>query len=329
LIAARPPSSSRLIACVLVGALLALPPPAGAETPEQTARERFKQGAEAYARRDYRAAAVAFEGAQAALPAGATIYNAALAWLAAGEPVRAGNDFAAALTLGGLSDAQSIDASQRLEAIDKDVGHIDVAGPAGSHVAVDGLSDTAVPARIRTLPGDHYVTLTRSDGTSETRRTHVGHGASDLVDFGAAPPPPAPPPAAPAAPPASPSPTPTEQPAPPAPEAPAASGGSSALRTVGWVGLGTGVALSGVAIGLGVAGLDARNLFVKGGDHDQSLHDRAIAMRTGTNVAWVGAGVIGATGIVLLIVAPRRHAENTAPVDVTLGPSGISLAGRF
>jgi hypothetical protein len=100
------------------------------------------------------------------------------------------------------------------------------------------------------------------------------------------------------------------------------------LRIVGWVGLGTGVALSGAAIGLGVAGLDARNQFVSGGDHDQSLHDRAIAMRTWTNVAWVGAGVIGATGVLLLILAPRRHTEEVAPA-VSFGPSGISLAGRF
>jgi hypothetical protein len=305
---------------------------ARADSPQAIAMDRFKQGAEAYARKDYRAAAIAFESAQAAIPAGATIYNAALAWVAASEPLRAGNDFAAALELGGLSAAQSVDAFQRLEAIDKELGHLEVVGPTGSRIAVDGAGEMPVPARVRVLAAEHYISVTRPDGTTDTRRVRVARGASARVDFAptAAPPAPEvrqeppPPPAPPLAPP-----TPQEPAAPPPPE-PASASTSSIQRTLGWVGMGAGVAASGVAVALGVVGVNAKNDFVSRGEHDQGLHDQAIAMRTGANVTWVTAGVLAAGGLVLFLTSPKHpaHEEGTA-TTVSLGPTGLTIAGRF
>jgi hypothetical protein len=325
---------------MLAGALtvlgLSVGPSAQADTPEAIAMDRFKQGAEAYARKDYRAAAIAFESAQAAVPAGATIYNAALAWLAAGEPLRAGNDFAAALELGGLSAAQSVDAAQRLEGLDKEVGHLEIVGPPGARVAVDGIGEMPVPARVRVLAGEHYISTTRTDGGTDTRRIRLARGASARVDFAqpsAAPPEPRP---EPAPPPLAPPPT---QPAPPAPPPPtpeppagdAEGTGWPLQRTLGVVGLGAGVAASGVAIALGVVGVNAKNSFVSGGDHDQGLHDQAISMRTGANVAWVTAGVLGAGGLVLLLTSFKHAAphEDSGGAAVSVGPTGFTFTRRF
>jgi hypothetical protein len=94
--------------------------------------------------------------------------------------------------------------------------------------------------------------------------------------------------------------------------------------------MGAGVAASGIAITLGVVGVNAKNNFVSGGDHDQGLHDRAVAMRTGANVTWVAAGLLAAGGLVLFLTAPRHAAhEDGSGATVSVGPTGLTVAGRF
>ncbi len=296
---------------------------AWAQSPEEVATDRFKQAVEAYARKDFRAAAIAFESAEAAVPAGATAYNAALAWVAAGEPVHAANDFAAAIELGRLTAVQVVDAGQRLEALEKEVGHLDIMGPPAARAAVDGVGEVPLPSHVRVAPGPHSVSMTRADGSTDVRRVHVARGASARIDF-VQPPAPEPPVTPPVV--AAPPPPLARESAPPPPSRPPA----FPQRTLGWSGLGAGVGLSVTAIVLGVVGLNAKNDFVTGGDHDQSLHDRAVTLRTLTNVCWVGAGLIGAGGVVLLVTAPKAAAsESKAGATLRVGATGLTFAGSF
>jgi hypothetical protein len=84
---------------------------------------------------------------------------------------------------------------------------------------------------------------------------------------------------------------------------------STATKTAGFVLLGTSALAAGAAIYLGVSALSARDEFVESGETDREAHDRAATLRTLTNVAWVGAGVLAATGGVLVLVTPSQSAS--------------------
>jgi hypothetical protein len=290
---------------------------ARADEKEEVATESFKRASEAYAHKEYRAAALAFEAAHQVLPAGATIYNAALSWLAAGEDLRAARDLKEAVTIGGLDPGQSADARERLAVVDRRLGHVEVIAPSGASVAIDGRDPAATPVKTRVAPGVHQLRATLADGTSVSRTVTIAAGATERVDFNALPQ-------------APPSPV-----APVAPEAPdkAAPGGGNTQRTLGWVGIASGAALSGLAIGLGAVGYGALQDF-ESNPSSQALHDKAVSFRTGEAVAWVGAGVVGITGVVLLLTShgSSSHAEPSAggrAATVSIGPTGAWVSGRF
>src|SRR3954469_25885762 len=98
-----------LAACLLATAWAT---PARAD--EATAEKRFQDGSAAFARRDYRAAALAFEGAFEQAPSGAAMYNAAQAWALVGDGARTADAFEAAVTAGGLEATQLKTATARL-----------------------------------------------------------------------------------------------------------------------------------------------------------------------------------------------------------------------
>jgi hypothetical protein len=113
----------------------------------------------------------------------------------------------------------------------------------------------------------------------------------------------------------------------PPPEEPPPAGqpqpGLDPLVATGAVALGLGAAAGGVAIGLGVHTLSLRDAFDASGRRDRALHDEAVGFRTGTNLAWAGAGVLVATGVVLLVVSAASSGET----DASLEPG--SLTFRF
>ena len=79
---------------------------------------------------------------------------------------------------------------------------------------------------------------------------------------------------------------------------------SSAQKTWGWIALGAGVVLAGTAVFLGTRTLSARDDYEAHGGTSQSKYDKAVALRTWTNVAAGGALVAGGLGTVLLLTAP-------------------------
>jgi len=81
------------------------------------------------------------------------------------------------------------------------------------------------------------------------------------------------------------------------------------------------------AIGVGVAGLSARDEFVEGGRTDPGLRDDAVRMRDTANALWgvaAGAVVVGA----LLVVIPPLGGDDEAKTEpavarLRVGPSGV------
>lgn len=283
---------------------------------DRQASEFFRAGEASYARGDFPAAARSFEEAHRRAPHAATLYNAGLAWELAKQPPRAADDYEAALKLGGLSASQAADATTRLGALERGLGHINVLAPRGGTISVAHLDQAPIPLVVHVAPGEHEVRIHRRSGPDETSRVAVAVGRSSDVTFSEEPPSP---------------PTVTAIAA-GATDAPAGPPAPRHRRAWGWAALGTSVGLGGVAIYLGVQALSARDTYNASDYTDLDAYDRAASLRTWTNVFWVGAGLAAATGVVLLLgdnTQDAASAPNQQRVSLGVYPGGASLTTTF
>lgn len=303
----------------LLCSLVLIAPPALAED-KKGAAESFRTGAAAYAKKDYRAAALSFEMAHKLSPAAAALYNAGIAWDDAKEPARAADALEAAfLAPGELDDKQRADSLARLARLRKGLGRLSVTGEGALRFSVEHAERRAPPAKVFLPPGEHVV-LVEVGASAGKRSVTITAGKETALELsGAEAPKPAP------------GPSPSDPPAAPPPaERPKADEGGGLSAQAG-VGIAFGaLALGGgaAAIGLGVAALGARDEFVASGNADAAAHDRADALRLGTNVAWAAAGAMAITSAVLLATAPwgKRAPKKTG---LRLVPTATGLAGRF
>jgi tetratricopeptide (TPR) repeat protein len=294
--------------CLALAVSLAASAVSGAEPPSQAGRE-FDRGAAAAARGDYLDAAAAFMRAYELAPHAAALYNAALAWQAAGDRPRAADAYERALRMDGLASAQAKDARNRLEALERTLARLDVSGPQGTAVSVAHAERTPTPAQIHVEPGEYAMHVWFADGRTELKQVKARIGSIELRLE---------PPQEPA---------PSASTVPPKIEQPVASGSTS--RTLGWVALGTGVALGGVTAWLGVTALDARDQYNDSGRTDRDAYDRAGSYRTWTNVALAGAVVLGATGLVLLLKPASKQPSQVGTLRVGAGPASFSVSAQF
>ncbi len=291
--------------------LLALTCARSATADEDAARELFRSGRAAYERGDFLAAAHAFEQAHAEHRTAAALYNAGLSWPAARRLARAAERYEQALAAGDLEPELSEQARRLLAEIEPELGVITVEASGGS-VSVGDTTNAPVPARIRVTPGKHELRLRREDGSELVRRVEVRAGDTARVVFES------PPPAV----------APRIGREPPAARADAPEPATSTQAVLGWTSLGVALAASGAAIYLGTRAVSARDAWVDSGLNDRDDYDRAVALRTWTNVAWAGAGVFGVTGIVLLLT---DGGDARPRAGVTIAPDGAraSYSGRF
>jgi tetratricopeptide (TPR) repeat protein len=259
------------------------------------ARDRFLEAKAAHERGEFEKAARLFEEAYRISPQAAVKFNAGISWDRGGDHGRAADAYEAALDMGGLQEQEAVEARERLGALKRELGYLSVDEPVGGVVSVAHVERATVPVRLHVMPGSYPVRV-ENGGRSVEQDVRVGAGevVNVRLQFGEPPPAaaavPATKPAA--APPAT---TPGERPAPHR---------SSAPTVWGWIGIGGGVALSGLAIFLGVQALDEKKTFDDSHHTDVGAHDRAAALRTWSNVAWGGAAVSGGTGLYLLFLTP-------------------------
>lgn len=293
---------------LVVWLALLLPGAAGADDDVESAAEMFAAAEKAYQQGDFRAAAEGFEASHELAPHGAALYNAAMAWLAAKERARAADAFAAARKLEGLSDEQNETSLAKLSELRSELGRVAVGGPEGTMVWLEHAEGVPTPALVHVEPGRYEVRAQLPSGEEPSKTVRVAAGGLVTISF--APP----------------------EKEPDEPKRPAQpTEGPSALPVVGWVAVGTAVALTGVAIGLGVAALDARDEYNASGFYDRAAYDRADDLRTATNVCWALAGITAATGAVLLVVAySGNEAEDpAAAAELRLVAGGVRLTGRW
>jgi hypothetical protein len=279
-----------------------------ASADKETAAAHFKEGAAAYAKSDYRTAAGLFERAYTEAPRGAAIYNAGLAWEAAGEVARAADAYAKALGSSDLDTRSAEGARARLESIEQRVGWVDLSAFDGT-VSVGHVEGARPPIKVHLTPGTYRVRALSSRGTSQERSVTVSPAVGSTVALDADPPP-APPTVAAAM---------REAPAPPRRD-------PTVPRSAGFVLLGCAGAASVAAGVLGLSALSAKDDFDASGHRDADARERASTQRTWTNIAWVGAALLGGSGVYILVAQPRARSRK---VTAMLGPRGLAFSTRF
>ncbi|MBN1605358.1 MAG: hypothetical protein JW940_01935 [Polyangiaceae bacterium] len=302
-----------LVRCTILLGVLALVLTATgvcrADGSTSAAAELFEAASAASARGDHVAAAAAFEQAYRSAPRGATAFNAAVSWEAANQPERAADAYALAMKHDDLAPDARQTAQARLIALRSVLGYVVILAPAGARIDIARVRGAASPVALYVRPGVHTVVLRDARGVRLTRAISLTAGEILNLDLRTA--------AAPAPPPAS---------EPAHPHEPTEAHHSTSWRTLGFVALGAAVALAGTATYLGVSALDARDEFVSSGKTSRSAHDRAASLRTWTNVAWAGSGVMAATAGVLIFLAPTH---DDARASRSRWQAGIGWTRRF
>lgn len=292
-----------VLAWLLTLATWSVPSFAADPTPTNStnlARQRFQEATQAYQEGRYAAAASLFEAADRLVPhsdslskkfAASTRYNAAAAWDQAGEEARAATGYESAISLETLDPGRLEQAEERLTDLRRSLGRVHVRQPLGAFITVDHLQRAPVPTDFYLRPGTYDIAVEYKGTDSATNAVVVAGREQDVtLELPASTLPPAlPPPEPPVVPP--------ELPPPPADT-------GATQKTLGWIGVGAGVALSGAAIVFGLKALSARDEFDKSNHTNADARGEAADLRLASNVLWGGATLAGATGLVLLLTAP-------------------------
>ncbi len=299
--ARRQSSAVFFTACLAVQAIASS---AAAADYDGEATRAFLAGAAAFKQGDYLAAAAEFERADRIAPHPKPRYNAAIAWLRAGNDLRAATTFDAVLRDPATDAGKRGEASEQLRALDRRVPPVDVVGPAGSVVLFEG-SEQSPPVRLRAAAGEHRISLRYSSGRLAERVIRFEPSVTRTLDFLAG------------------LDAPTRVVVVRTSAAPAPPLLRRKVWTPGFVAAGVALASGGLAVVLGTQALAARDDFEDSQRRDADARARAAAYRTWTNAAWVGAGAFAVASAVLFVVPPTR------PVRIGVRAAGLLVEGRF
>jgi tetratricopeptide (TPR) repeat protein len=303
--------------------------PVRADDTKTEAAKSFHIGSEAYAKRDYKTAADAFEEAYRIAPKAAAAYNAGLSREGAGERCKAADDYTQALEATDLGAAERADSTGRLRAIEREVGRVSLSAPPGTKLTLDDVALPGSSADLHVEAGRHELRVAYGDGRAETRTITARPSVTvtmKLGDTSSEAPPPTETPIDTSSDTERESPRPShaergETPSPP----------SGPDRTATWALFGGAGAAAGIALVTFGIGITARNEFVKDGDKNPSLRNQALALRTTSWVAWGLAGGLAATGLVLYLATPGDTSASTggSSASLALDARGVTLRVGF
>ncbi len=317
------------------------------------ARALHKKGVALFREERYQEAAETFQKAYELRPTWKLLYNIGQCEAAAKHYGLALESFEAYLVEGGddvpVERQESVAAEiRRIKPL---VGTLDVVADGVFSLSVDGRMRATTPLKgpLRVAAGTHEVALSR-DGESVLKETvHIAGGITTTVRMDTAEPTPTV------------EPTPTAEPAPlkeegpqpkPSPPSPAVSieakpeiqDTRSALRTGGWVAVGSGAAILAGGVITGALALGKNNELADAcPDKDQcdaqhkGLADEADALAVATDILLPLGGAVAIGGAVLLIIHYRRgnQRNDQSASQLTVAPvagpdlSGIAFSGRF
>ena len=281
----------------------------------QDARTQFTQGREAFQATRFVEAAQHFETAASLRPHAVALLTAGLAWDAAGQPDRAADALARCMDMPGLDAKQSAQAHERLAQLEKTLGTVQIIGPEGTRVQLDGASTWLLPARIHAAPGAKVLHIVppagvRLSSTKKDLAFEAGTVTSLTIepDHTVTP--------ARGAPRTSEAPS-VYSPSPVQESAPR--GTSFSLRQgLGLSLVGASVLGLGAGVVLGTQALSAKDAYDAA--PSRAAFDHANGLATWSTVAFVAGGVLAAGGVTLLVL-PSDKKTNARVV-----PRGLGLA---
>ncbi len=296
------------------------PPGAGAKSPEDEARAAMREGLAAFDRGDFEAALERYETAKRLVP------NANAPYFFAAKTLEKLGRFREAImnlelylakdpTVSDAAQVKDHIASLRAEHLP---GRLRVHTNAAADdvlVLVDGKEVGRGDAVIEVTPGPHRVearAARRSAVSKDISITSDEEASLTLVFADASPPPP-------------PIVTPRDTTPPPPSSEP------FPWRTVGWITCGVGVATVATSFVVDVALLgpkidDFRRAYENLDDRASSLRTEVDHLQTGVAIGYVVGGVLIASGITLVLLAPRAK---TAPSGATRTIDSNPLRFRF
>lgn len=289
------PSLLRIF-CVFA-VLCLLGEPARAKKPDPG--EKFNEGLSLFQAGQHEEAADALYEAYRARPHAAALYNAGLAWQLAGDLGRAATAYSLALEM-KLGDSARADARKRLDELGSSVGRIEVGAPEGATIRSAPFLVHDSSAVFYLSPGKHRIDVKLVSGVWVVRRVVAEAGQTTVVLVEA---------------------NSSER----DPEAvpqhtvskPKDRAGEPPDRTLGYLALGGAALAAGTATVLGIEALRARDKFDASGHTSESARDRAAKYRLWTNIAWVSAAALGASGAVYLIMIDDDTSGATTEIGVT------------
>jgi hypothetical protein len=337
------------IACVSLLLATAATARAADDVALRDAQARFEEGLARVKAGDREGALVSFSMAYAIVHKPAIVWNLAVTEEKTKRPVEALRHFREYLHVAPSGDADRERAMKHIDELNAITGHIDVAAPAGTAIAVDAtllLGLTPLSDVVDVAPGHHSVEA-RFAGQVKTVDVDAVAGKVARAEFGEWP-------AAAGAPdgvagqPTGGTPEPQTEPAPPQQDVqPTPSTSPARILTVVAVGAGA-VIVGGVALGFGVASNNnaglAGTLRQQNPDCSSPTLSNGCQQLASTTSAqhndhvvstdlWLVAGGIAAADVALFFLWPKRAGSGGAAVSVApaVGPrsAGLSAVGSF
>ncbi len=278
------------IAVLVAVAVMGAAGPARADR-EDEAQQLFESATALFQKGEYARAADRFMHAFKLVPHGNTAFNAAQSWDAAGEHARAAEAFQMALDR-GLERKAREQAEQRLDELQQELGRVRVKAPDGAKVLV-GDERRDAPALLYLEPGVHDIVVVLADGSRRVRRIHARAGGTAHVAI----------------------------------EADAAKEDESApnvARSVGW---GAVIAAGVLGVASSVLEIRANTLrqdFNTSARTDASEREKVLRAQTWATVGWVATGVVGVTGVALVL-----GSKDGPQTEVSVVPGGVSVSRSF
>lgn len=344
-------TSSGWLAALLTTAALALAPDAWAQASDADkalARDLAKEAAQALSDKKFELARDKFARAEALYHAPTLLVGLARSYVGLGKFVEAKEAYSQVIREAlppNASDAMKqakVDAEREVAGLDDKIGSATIQVTANGGPLPSGLAATLDDAELKQAafglkrpmnPGPHRLTISAPGYEDVSRRFDVGAKKETSVDVRLA----KKTAAAPLPPPSSASESSAKGSAVSSSAPESSGGGTSTQAILGWSAIGLGGA--GLLVGAITGGLAVKQhgeLEDLCGDgkcppNTQDRIDRYETMGAVSTAGLIAGGVFAATGVVLLVTAPKSGATSAtaAPLTVGVGPSSVRATWRF
>lgn len=273
-------------------------------------------GKQAFARKDYTGAIRHWQAAYGLWPRPQILFNLALAYEKAGEPVK-GLTFLREFRREAAVERVPRSLMRAADALERELAPrtavLGLAAPVGARLRVDGVLVGVVPLEVVLLPGRRALELLLPGRPVVRREVELAAGRATRLEIDV--------------------PTPRPAPAPlPPTERPPSKRGLHMVYCLGTAGL--AIALAAAASVTGWAAIESYDRFQA--NPTPTTRDRVVTRRDATNSLWALAGIAGAAAVTLGVFtrwrqrpSPERASREPPRLGLRWDGPGLSLTGTF